>query len=579
MIVRALQTGKDAAGLTRYLFGPGKANEHTNQRMIAGSAELTGEWSGQALTMREATHLGRVVEASWRRQYAPELAMVGAGQGGVARENLRAGDDAVAGQDHVFHATISLHPSEGPFTDEQWAEIAARYMNGMGFTGRADHPDVSWYAVHHGLSKDGNDHIHIVACTTLRDGSRVDLHNSGRRSQEVRREVLEKLDFVTPLHETKRAENTPRQSDYTAAEHNIARERAKAGRGPSTPDRVLLQRILRAAAAEATTEAGYINNVIKHPRMEVVAARWAPGTDKQEVTGYKIRFKDGVWFSATTLSPDLSLSKLRKNWTAETDDSRSYARALWAEQARGEKRVATPDVPVQLEHAAAELRAANDALAQLDPHDLAAWNHVTAAAAGATAVMATAAPREVDAEGRDVAGFGVDAGRASDVLTRQWLADNYQAPAAPSVPTGLSRMEVATRHLQLAIRAAGTDRHHGWLAVLQQLTRTMNAIADAKSARGEAVAAMTLQRDAVAAMGRLEAWLGGRVDELVDQGAGTSTSGPEPVLSEAARAAREASGHATTDRSSTPATAPAHGQDATVDRGRTRDHGHGPRRS
>ncbi|MBU2698869.1 MULTISPECIES: relaxase/mobilization nuclease domain-containing protein [Pimelobacter] len=598
MIIRCHKTGKDAAGLTRYLFGPGKANEHTNQRMVAGSPELAGEWSGAALSMREATHLGRVVEASWRRQYAPELALAGVGAGGISRDGLhsniteRLADgradgsvrfDLAAQQDHVFHASLSLHPDDPGLTDEQWNEVATKYVEEMGFTGVDGRPDCSWFAVHHGRSsrqlgddgkKDpthpGNDHIHIVVCVTRRDGSRVDLHNSGRRSQEVRRDVLEKLPYLTPLHESGRAANTPSPSSFTAAEHNMARDRAARGDGPATPDRVLLQRILRAAATDATTEAGFINNVIKNPRMEIAAARWKPGTDQQVVTGYKIRFKDGTWFSASTLAPDLTLSKLRPGWRSETDESREYARALWAEQAPGEKRVTTTDAPAQLDQAAVALAAVNDALADLDPAAVDAWNDVAAATAGTVAVVATAAPRGLDEHGRET-GFSVDAGRASDVLTRQWLADNYNrqatSQAPPKVPAGLSNMELAARHIQLAVRATSTDRHQGWLAVLQQLMRTVNAIADAKAARGELVGALSLRRDAVTAMGRLEAWVGTRAADPGADAASTPVSGERgPELSEAARAAREASGHARGPAPQAPQPAPAAGE-ARVNRG------------
>lgn len=561
MIVRALETGKDAAGLTRYLFGPGKANEHTNQRMLAGSSELMGEWSGQALSMREATHLGRIVEAAWRRQYAPELALAGVGEGGISRSSLHSdltarldagqADGAVrydlsSQQDHVFHATISLHPSEGPFTDDQWNEIATKYMEGMGFAGREGGPDASWYAVHHGLSKEGNDHIHVVACTTLRDGTRVDLHNSGRRSQEIRRNVLERLPYVKPLHEANRVDNAPRPSNFTAAEHNIARERAARGEGPATPDRVLLQRILRAAATEATTEAAFINNVTKARRpvdgagLDIVAARWAPGGEQRVVTGYKVRFQGGAWFSASTLAPDLTLGKLRPTWAEETESSRAYASGLWAEQAAVEKRVATPDVPAHLAEAAGLLKTFNADLMNLDPHDVAAWRDAERAAAGTTSVLATGVPQGIDGDGRET-GFSVDAGRASDVLTRQWLAGERDVTRPPRVPGGLSTAEVAARHLQLALRSASPDRHAGWFAVMQQMIRTMNAIADARQARGEVVAATTLRRDAVASLERLNGWLDTRVVESGGRAEpGTRTAG----LSPEALAAREAAGHA-----------------------------------
>src|SRR5690606_15425503 len=167
-------------------------------------------------------------------------------------------DAEQAGDVHVFHASISLAQAEGPYTDEQWREVAENYVRGMGFTDDPKHPDASWFAVNHGLSTNGNDHIHIVVSTVRRDGSTISLSNAGLRSQEVRRNVLERLEYVTPLHDANRPENAPKVVGYTAAEHNKARERAKLGTGSATPDRVQLQRIVRAAVSPSTTEAPWL---------------------------------------------------------------------------------------------------------------------------------------------------------------------------------------------------------------------------------------------------------------------------------------------------------------------------------
>lgn len=541
MIVRCLPVGKDAAGLTRYIFGQGKANEHTNQRIVAGSPELVGEWSGGSLSMAEATHLGRVVEASWRRQYAPGLAMAGVGSGGVTRANLAGSAD---GQAHVFHAALSLHPDHVPLTDDQWQEVANRYVEAMGFTGVDDKPDCSWYAAHHGTSAEGNDHIHVVVCATRRDGSRASLHDSGRRSQTARRDVLEKLPYVDQLHDQGRTLGAQTARSFTAAEHNIARERATRGEGSTTPDRVALHRVVRGAAADSRTEAEFINNVIKHPRMEIAAARWAPGSQNQDPTGYKVRMNDGAWFSASSLAPDLTLSKLRPRWAShESDHTRSYARALWAERALGEKREATRDVPAALRRATEGLRSANETIERLDPLDRAAWEQVSSSTAGITAVIATAPDRGLDAAGKE-RGFGRDAGRASDVIARQWLADQEpRGERGPTVPTGLSGLEVATRHIQLAVRASTTSQFSGWLAVTQQLMRTMHAIAQARQARGEHVAAHTLRRDAIGAMERLEAWLDTPSRPTAADAPDAEHSAVSANLSPAAAAAREAADH------------------------------------
>lgn len=495
MIIRVLGNGKDAAGLARYLYGPGKANEHTNQRMVAGSPELHAEWGDAALTSRQATQVGRLLEASWRRQYAPELALTGAGFGGISRENLKAGEEAVAGQAHVFHATISLSAAEGQITDEQWQEVAERYMRGMGYIDNPDHPDAVWFAVHHGESANGNDHIHIAMCSTLRDGSMLPVHNSGIRSQQVRRETLEKLDFITPLHDEQHQANTPTLKGHTAAEHNIARERAAAGAGPAEPDRVILQRIVRGAAEQSSTEAEFINNVLSHRGVRIEPARWEPG-NRDQVTGYKVGQRGGVAFTASKLASDLTLSKLRKNWT-ETPESAQLARDLWAGDAtKLDPLRVSNDVDEDLKAAAQNLCDFNDNLAEMDPHDKAAWNDAAAGLAGTATVLATGRGAE----------FRTHAGRAADIFARQTLEDTWDTTPLPEpkVRTGLSGAEKATRHIQLALRAGGSSKHAGWFAVIQQITRATDAISDARQARGEFAAAAALRNDALPALRELE---------------------------------------------------------------------------
>lgn len=522
MIIRVLPLGRDAGGLTRYLFGPGKANEHTNQRLVAGSVELHAEWGGAPLTMTEATQLGRMVEMSWRRQHAPELALAGQGAGGVSRANLRRGDDAVPGQDHVFHAALSLHPDDAPLTDEQWAEVAKKYVEGMGFVRQADYAadeqpdpgDVSWFAVHHGVSKEGNDHIHVVVCTTRRDGSTVDLSNTGRRSQVVRRERIETLEYVNPLHDANRPEHAPTIKGYTAAEHNIARDRAELGTGSAIPDRVQLQRIVRAAAEQSTTEVGFINAVLSHPGVQLEAARWEPGS-KEKATGYKVSLNGGAAFSASKLASDLTLSKLRAGWS-ETPETDRLARELWnGDATKLDPLTATRDVPDQLDQAAAHLERFNDRLSTLDPHDSGAWSNALAGLAGTTTVLATGRPEA----------FRLDGGRAADVLARQALADEWARTDAPEVPAALTGAEQATRNIQLALRAGGTSKHRGWLAVVQQLSRAVAAIRDAKEARGELHAAHVLSRDAGTAMQRLEDYLSGTVMPAAQDSSPSATSG------------------------------------------------------
>lgn len=552
MIIRVLPMGKDGAGLARYLYGKGKANEHTNQRMIAGSPALYGEWGNSSLTAKEASHLGRLLESNWRRQYAPELALAATGpgevatgvgrpaSGGISRDDLNTVDAKLVGQKHVWHTAIAMPAADGELTDEQWHEVATTYMREMGFIDNPEHEDVTWFAVNHGRSvpidregnvipgKPGNDHIHIAMCTVLRDGTAVDVHNAGIKSQKEPRRVLEQLPYISKLHDDHHQANTPTLKSYTAAEHNIARKRAAAGEGPAEPDRLQLQRIVRAAATQARTEAEFINNVLSHRGVRLEPARWEPG-NRDHVTGYKVGLKDGVWFSASKLASDLTLSKLRPGWT-ETAESAQLARDLWAGDAsKLDPLRATPDVPEQLDQAARHLADFNDHLRRLDPHDKEAWAEATSSLAGTAAVVATGQP----------AAFKEHAGRAADVLARIALEDKWTTSPdpAPTVPSGLSGAELATRHVQLALRAASTNKHSGWLAVIQQITRATSAIQDAKFARREYAGALALNRHAVTALSVLEHNVTTTAQPATSSGGTAAATATE--LSEAAQTAQK----------------------------------------
>jgi hypothetical protein len=64
-------------------------------------------------------------------------------------------------------------------TDEQWAEIAQRAVEAIGFEREGLEP-AAWVAIGHGNSAQGNQHIHIAASLVRVDGSRVDIWQSKR---------------------------------------------------------------------------------------------------------------------------------------------------------------------------------------------------------------------------------------------------------------------------------------------------------------------------------------------------------------------------------------------------------------
>lgn len=506
MIIKvSSKRGKSMPGLVRYLYGPGKSDEHRDQHMIAGYGALPYLYAGN-LAPHTATDLGRMVESSWRQQYRESLALSGAGAAGISSSTLATGGGpGEDGKAHVYQLVVSLSPDEGTYTDEQWSKVAQDVVTGMGFAdGPGDLHGNRWIAVRHGLSREGNDHIHIAVNLVRQDGRTIDPHGDFIKAQTIRRELEQRYDFITPLKERgyDQGKNGQQLPAYTIDEAAVAAKDSRQGQ-PVVPDRVLLQRAVRAAAESSSTEADFLNTVV-HNDVEIEAARY-DANDATKVTGYKVRLTDSDdrrWYTASQLARDLTLGKLRPRWEAnETETSQEQARKLWAEEAEPEALQEADDAGPALEEAAEHLREWNNELRDLDTGDTRAWNEQMLRAAGVASAMSlppvfqTEQQAEVSAEPAKIEYM---LGRGADQLTQ--VAGPRTGSSLPT-PAGPSRAELAARQIVLAMRASSPDSHRGWLAVMQQFGRTMRAIEDAQRARQELAAAHRATADMYAAVG------------------------------------------------------------------------------
>lgn len=482
MIVRVLNRGKDMSGLVRYLYSEGRGNEHTDQHMIAGSPGFVEEWGGW-LDPVEAAQLGRVIEASWRHQYVEHLAGAGAPTtGGISAVDLHSSAAPRSAQEHVYHVTMS-QPAGEDLTDEQWATLAQEWVDEMGFTKGGEH-GCQWAAVRHGLSKNGNDHIHLAINLVRQDGHRAETHNDFTRSRRIVQDMERRHAFLTPVRDQTR-EQQPAMPSFTHAEARRGQERERAGTGPAAPDRVALQRAVRGAAEAARTEHEWVNNVLD-ARVDIEPV-WADPQRRERVVGYTVQLgrpapqplgNDAqVRFAGTSLAPDLSLPQLRARWAAnETDQTRADALELW----RGDASLTAPaaqDPTHDLRLAEAALVRWNSGLEQMDAHDPAAWKREIAHAAGTYSLIASRTP------GAD----GDTLGSAADRLNL--LGHSTPEAYTPHAPSRATDVALAARHINLALRAGSPSSERGWFAVLQQLARTARAMQTAAEARGDLAAA------------------------------------------------------------------------------------------
>ncbi len=113
MIAKITQGARRARALIRYLFGPGRANEHSEQRVVASGIVLGGDAKrGDRLTPPRSPISVRRLDAA----------------------NDLYGTDP-AGWTHL--ASLAVAPCRGSqLSDEQWAEIAQRAIEAVGLRRR-----------------------------------------------------------------------------------------------------------------------------------------------------------------------------------------------------------------------------------------------------------------------------------------------------------------------------------------------------------------------------------------------------------------------------------------------------------
>ena len=88
-MIGKISKGASGRGLMRYLFGPGKANEHRDQRVIASGVALWAE-EGRTLSAEEIADLGASLDAA----------------------NDSYGKNPTGG--HIWHVSLSLLPGIDP---------------------------------------------------------------------------------------------------------------------------------------------------------------------------------------------------------------------------------------------------------------------------------------------------------------------------------------------------------------------------------------------------------------------------------------------------------------------------------
>lgn len=298
MIGKQIAVGTGPGSLVTYLFGPGRHNEHEGQRLIAGSRMIEAGFRGVDLAAdpRARHGLAQEFDAAWRqvrRERGLPLIPV---EGERARGAARA--------DRVFHGVLSLSEREGRLSDEKWAELAHEFVQQMDFVDSKNGADCAWMAVHHGASKDGNDHLHIAVNLVRDDGRRWNDRQSKRRTAQAAASIAAKHSLEVTF-----------DKELSSGIGNVTRpewERARAAN--REPDRIVARRILEGAALAANTEADFVRTARAAGLIVVPRRGTAQGASP---VGYSVKVrdsKDGIFYSPSKMDKSLGLEELRRHY-------------------------------------------------------------------------------------------------------------------------------------------------------------------------------------------------------------------------------------------------------------------------
>jgi len=428
--------GARVGGLLRYLFGPGRANEHTDPHLVAG-------WD-------EPSTLEPPLTEGGGRDFRRVTSLLEQPLATAARPPSKP----------VWHCSLRVAPTDRRLTDAEWAEVAGEVVERTGYAPRGDDGGCRWVAVRH-----ADDHVHLVVTLARQDGRRVSTSNDFYRLGEACRWAEERFGLTVTA-----------ARDRTATKRPTRAENEKATRAQRTePARVRLQREVRAAAAGASGQKEFLSGLASAGLL--VRPRFSQ-RDPEQITGYSVavpgdRAANGqpIWFGGGKLATDLSWTKLARRWadsptpvTPGNPTSGATRSAAWTRATR----------------AAAEGADAVRRLAVTDPGAAADTAHATGDAL-------TAAARVVE---------GRQGGPLTDAATAYQRAGRELWGRTPARTITGDSIRAAARLLMLT-RRARRDESTQLLHLVTQFIALSEAVARLRDIQGRAAQAAAARDTAI----------------------------------------------------------------------------------
>ncbi|OBA44316.1 hypothetical protein A5780_37860, partial [Nocardia sp. 852002-20019_SCH5090214] len=387
--------------------------------------------------------------------------------------------EAATKDENTWHCSLAIGRDEGELPMEKWAAIATDFMREMGFIDRDDGaPDARWTVVHHGLSKNGNDHVHIAMPIVRPDGSLADVFRDLPRSQAAAR-VLEQRYGLKVLYSRE-------HGDTEVATKPAERARAERVGAPET-DREALRRRVRGAAAAAESEAEWLR--LLHDEGIIVAPYWGAG-GMDEVTGYSVqlpaqrnlatdKWEKSIRYGGGRLGRDMTLAAIR-SWAPwdQSVSAREEALAEWRRITVGSGARPKAVDPRSEKEAIEELRQWSDMVSRIPVTDRAGWAQVASQTSGLFAAASSRTERKPG---------------PLDRLSRQ-LARAGRVPARERRRhTGTEKENIRSVARMLW---AASNPEAGGLALIYALTELMMTVQASLDTAGRAAAAAAMASQA-----------------------------------------------------------------------------------
>ncbi len=308
-----IERGRRVGGLLRYLYGPGKREEHVNPHLVAA-------WDGAG----PLRNLEPPVGLDGKRDFRHLIDLL--------EQPVRNGRNSPPKP--VWHCSVRTHPTDRWLSDAQWAHLAGEVMAQVGLAAHGDTRAVRWVAIRH-----GPDHIHIAATLVRQDRRTEYARNDRWKAQAACRNLEERYGLYRVGPADRTSHRRPKAAELNKAQRT----------GRTEPARDQLRREVRFAAAAAASADEFFDLL----RQAGVLVEARPSTlHPGQITGYKVALADHttgggepIWYGGGRLAPDLSLPRLLARW-ADTAPGppRSDSAAGLYEQAAEQVHAATADV-------------------------------------------------------------------------------------------------------------------------------------------------------------------------------------------------------------------------------------------